>query len=219
MRKKTRSPKDHISDRKEACDSKWNRNGRSVSVHDTLYYLDCWSFRLWQDLFHRIFTLGSFGRIARKLSPYDSLLLRGVARWISRRERRWCSILLRDSYHLPSAQMVSERWFTHVIWSDSRGRWRHRVAGLIHQTFITSSKYHLAVLVQEHFPPGNTKKSISRNAHYILAFKNPRDQLRMRNLLPQTFPTCWQDMMDVYISKSDRTTIRVHGPGFTSCQW
>ena len=106
MRKKTRSPKDHISDRKEACDSKWNRNGRSVSVHDTLYYLDCWSFRLWQDLFHRIFTLGSFGRIVRKLSPYDSLLLRGVARWIPRRERRWCTISRRDSYHLPSAQMV-----------------------------------------------------------------------------------------------------------------
>ena len=43
-----------------------------------------------------------------------------------------------------------------------------------------------------------TAKSISRNAQYIVAFKNPRDQLGMRNLLFQAFPTCWQDMMDVY---------------------
>ena len=48
------------------------------------------------------------------------------------------------------------------------------------------------------FPPGKYAKSISRNAHYIVAFKNPRDQLGMRNLLLQSFPTCWQDMMDVY---------------------
>ena len=41
-------------------------------------------------------------------------------------------------------------------------------------------------------------KSISRNAHYIVAFKNPRDQLGMKNLLLQAFPACWQDMMDVY---------------------
>ena len=53
-------------------------------------------------------------------------------------------------------------------------------------------------LYQDMFPPGKYAKSISRNAHYIVAFKNPRDQLGMRNLLLQAFPTCWQDMMDVY---------------------
>ena len=53
-------------------------------------------------------------------------------------------------------------------------------------------------LCQDMFPPGKYAKSISRNAHYIVAFKNPRDQLGMRNLLLQAFPTCWQDMMDVY---------------------
>ena len=41
-------------------------------------------------------------------------------------------------------------------------------------------------------------KSISRNAHYIIAFKNPRDQLSMKNVLPYACPTCWQDMMDGY---------------------
>jgi len=53
-------------------------------------------------------------------------------------------------------------------------------------------------LCQDMFPPGKYAKSISRNAHYIIAFKNPRDQLGMKYLLLQAFPTCWQDMMDVY---------------------
>ena len=47
-------------------------------------------------------------------------------------------------------------------------------------------------LCQDMFPPGKYAKSISRNAHYIVAFKNPRDQLGMRNLLLQAFPTQWQ---------------------------
>ena len=38
-------------------------------------------------------------------------------------------------------------------------------------------------LCQDMFPPGKYAKSISRNAHYIIAFKNPRDQLGMKNLV------------------------------------
>jgi len=53
-------------------------------------------------------------------------------------------------------------------------------------------------LCQDMFPPRKYTKSISRNTHYIEAFKNPREQLGMRNLLLQAFPTYWQDMMDVY---------------------
>ena len=48
------------------------------------------------------------------------------------------------------------------------------------------------------FPPGKYAKSVSRNAHYIVTFKNPRDQLGMKNLLLQAFPICWQDMLDTY---------------------
>ena len=48
------------------------------------------------------------------------------------------------------------------------------------------------------FPPGKYAKSISRNAHYVIAFKNPRDRLGVRNLLLQAFPTYWRDVMDVY---------------------
>ena len=32
-------------------------------------------------------------------------------------------------------------------------------------------------LCQDTFPPGKYAERISRNAHYIVAFKNPRDQL------------------------------------------
>ena len=60
-------------------------------------------------------------------------------------------------------------------------------------------------LCQDMFPPGKYAKSISRNAHYIMAFKNPRDQLGMRNLLLQAFPSNWQDVMDVYRKVTERT--------------
>ncbi|KAL9969555.1 hypothetical protein ACROYT_G021783 [Oculina patagonica] len=59
-------------------------------------------------------------------------------------------------------------------------------------------------LCQDMFPPGKYAKSISRNAHYIVAFKNPRDQLGMRNLLLQAFPSRWQDVMDVYTKTTER---------------
>ena len=42
-------------------------------------------------------------------------------------------------------------------------------------------------LCQGMFPPEKYDKSISRNAHYVVAFKNPRDQLGVRNLLLQAF--------------------------------
>ena len=59
-------------------------------------------------------------------------------------------------------------------------------------------------LCQDMFPPGKYAKSISRNGHYIVAFKNPRHQLGMKNLLLQAFPTDWQDMMDAYQKVTER---------------
>ena len=53
-------------------------------------------------------------------------------------------------------------------------------------------------LCQDMFPPGKYAKTISRNAHYIIAFKNPRDQVAMKNLLLQAFPIYWPDIMTVY---------------------
>ena len=73
---------------------------------------------------------------------------------------------------------------------------------------FTKHSHHQNITVlylwQDMFPPEKNAKSFSRNAHYIVAFKNPRDQLGMRNLLLQAFPTCWQDMMDVYQIVTER---------------
>ena len=59
-------------------------------------------------------------------------------------------------------------------------------------------------LCQDMFPPGKYAKSISRNAHYIIAFKNPRDQLGMSNLLLQAFPTQWQVLQDTFQRLTER---------------
>ena len=54
------------------------------------------------------------------------------------------------------------------------------------------------------FSPGKYAKSISRNAHYVIALENPRDQLGVRNLLLQAFPIYWQDVVDVYQNVIER---------------
>ena len=59
-------------------------------------------------------------------------------------------------------------------------------------------------LCQDLFPDGKYAKTISRNAHYIAVFKNPRDQLGMRNLLLQSFPTQWQDVLETYRKVTER---------------
>ena len=53
-------------------------------------------------------------------------------------------------------------------------------------------------LCQDLFPVGKFAKTISRNAHYIIAFKNPRDQLGLRNLLQQSFPTQFREVLDTF---------------------
>ena len=59
---------------------------------------------------------------------------------------------------------------------------------------------HITVLYlcQDLFPPGKYAKTISCNAHYVVAFKNPHDQLGIRNLMMQAFPTYWRDALRVY---------------------
>lgn len=48
------------------------------------------------------------------------------------------------------------------------------------------------------FPNRQLAKTISRNAHYIVTFKNPWDQLGIGNLLLHSFPTQWQAVLDTF---------------------
>ena len=54
-------------------------------------------------------------------------------------------------------------------------------------------------LCQDMFPQGKYAKTISRNAQYIIAFKNPSDKVALRTLLLQIYPTKWLTVMDIYI--------------------
>ena len=73
---------------------------------------------------------------------------------------------------------------------------------------FTQHSHHLNVTVcylcQDMFPSGKFAKTISRNAQYIVAFKNPRDKVGLRNLLLQMYPTQWNRVMDVYNACTDR---------------
>ena len=73
---------------------------------------------------------------------------------------------------------------------------------------FTKHSHHQGVTVlylcQDMFPVGRYAKSISRNAHYIVAFKNPRDQLGVRNLSLQCFPKQWASVLDAYEDATSR---------------
>ena len=73
---------------------------------------------------------------------------------------------------------------------------------------FTNDSHHQGIMVlylcQDLFLNRKFAKTISRNAHYIVAFKNPRDQLGLRNLLLQSFPTRWQDVMDTFRKVTER---------------
>ena len=62
-------------------------------------------------------------------------------------------------------------------------------------------------LTQDLFPPGKFAKTINRNAHYIIAFKNPRDKTGIRNILMQMYPERWRRILEVY----NRITSRPFG--------
>ena len=43
-------------------------------------------------------------------------------------------------------------------------------------------------LTQNLFPPGKYARAISLNTHYVVAFKNPRDAVGVRNMAQQAYP-------------------------------
>lgn len=59
-------------------------------------------------------------------------------------------------------------------------------------------------LKQDLFPPGKFAKTISCNAHYVVAFKSPCDQSGLRALLIQSFPDKWREVHEVFNKVTDR---------------
>ena len=60
-------------------------------------------------------------------------------------------------------------------------------------------------LSQDLFPPGKYAKTISRNAHYIVAFKNPRDKVGIRTLLTQAYPGEWSEVLETFNKVTSRS--------------
>lgn len=67
---------------------------------------------------------------------------------------------------------------------------------------FTKDSHHRGVTVlylsQDLFPPGKFSKTINRNAHYLVAFKNPRDQTGIRTVLLQAFPERWRTVLRLF---------------------
>lgn len=73
---------------------------------------------------------------------------------------------------------------------------------------FTRDSHHKGITVvymtQDMFSKGRHAKTISRNAHYIIAFKNPRDQLAVRILAQQAFPQEFKQVLEIYRDATER---------------
>ena len=67
---------------------------------------------------------------------------------------------------------------------------------------FTKGSHHIDVtciyLRQNSFPPGKYARTISLNTHYVVAFKNPRDAVGVRNLTQQAYPGRVPYVMDCF---------------------
>ena len=67
---------------------------------------------------------------------------------------------------------------------------------------FTTYSHHMGItvifLLQNIFPPGKYMRTISLNAHYIILFKNPRDEQQVKTLGRQIFPNQSKFFMDAY---------------------
>ena len=110
--------------------------------------------------------------------------------------------ILKDVSHL-------QKWFTAkgdiLVLDDlmAEGGYDREVMDL-----FTKHSHHRNITVlylfQDMFPPCKYAKTISRNSHYIVAFKNPRDQLSMHNIISQAYPKTWEQVMEVYRKETER---------------
>ena len=65
------------------------------------------------------------------------------------------------------------------------------------------------LLCQDLFPPGKFAKTISRNAHDMLAFRNSRDQVGMPTLALQAFPTEWSHILHIFRELTQRPFLAI----------
>ena len=86
-----------------------------------------------------------------------------------------------------------------LVWDDlmEEGGQDKRVLDLFTKDFHHRN-ITVLYLTQDLFPPGKFSKTINRNAHYIVAFKNPRDQTGIRTILLQAFPDRWRQVLRLF---------------------
>ena len=73
---------------------------------------------------------------------------------------------------------------------------------------FTKHSHHQNIMViylyRDLFPIGKFAKTISQNAYHVVAFKKLSDRLGIRNLLLQSLPTSWQDLLNTFAKVTER---------------
>ena len=114
----------------------------------------------------------------------------------------------KTGWHSISSRVTEPQSFDQMVWphewecvglgrSHGRRGQDKRVLDL-----FTKDSHHRNItvlyLTQDLFPPGKFSKTINRNSHYIVAFKNPRDQTGIRTILLRAFPDRWRQVLRLF---------------------
>ena len=139
------------------------------------------------------------------------LLSRILARWVSAHETAGHPFSRRGSRFGTLTCVVSQEERSVGLGRSHGGRQRQAGPRSLHQTFPLP-EHHGPLLVSRHIPARKIRQEHlpQRSLHW--SFKNPRNQLSMRNLLLQAFPTQWQDVQDTFRKATERTSYWIFIP-------
>ena len=111
-------------------------------------------------------------------------------------------------WHSVSSRVTGPQLFDQMVWSyawgcadPGRSDGRRGQDKSVLDLFTKDSHHRnitVLYLTQDLFFPGKFSKTIKRNAHYIVAFKNPRDQTGIRTILLQAFPDRWRQVLRLF---------------------
>ena len=173
-------------------------NGSSVSFSYPVQYFGGGSFGMWENVFTEKLLLENSDLFETPLTQVHYCYGAWQDRFQGMQDR---GVVFHEG--IPDHQALVQ-WFPPgrkgvLVLDDLMDEGSHdkRVLDL-----FTKHSHHQGVTVlylcQDMFPVDRYAKSISRNAHYIVAFKNPRVQLGVRNVLLQSFPTTWKDTLETF---------------------
>ena len=146
-----------------------SRAGKTCFVNKLLKYCD----KMFSSKFNSI--LWCYGAVIPKLDVTGIEFIHGIPKM--------------ETMDIPEDSLI----ILDDLMSETNGDVANLFTKFAHHKNIT-----VIFILQNLFPKGKHARDISLNAHYIIAFKNPRDKLQIQYLARQIMPRHSKDVVEVF---------------------